>query len=265
MKLNVLLATTDVLRTKFKGMVNDYTIFFNKSGGAFLGSKATYEPREGTVDEPSKRGVRRLVTTVDEKINYFVNESKGFVDALFSQEKTNALGDAQADLVVNGTNWGTFTSLELLRLKSLLEAGDLGNLEKMIEVIPVRKEDAIWKISEDPEYTEREGIWESPLLRGVQKTTEKEQYILQDPNVMSGNAKSYTPQIGVRNITRELGAYSAQVFSGEWSHVQRAGVLKRRSDLIVAVVKALKECNECEAEKSTLTAEKIFNYLFDRN
>ena len=262
MKLNVLLATTDALKIKYKGMVNDYTHFFSKSTGAFLGSKATYEAAEGTADEPGKRGVKRLVTTVDEKIDYFVAETSEFIDALFSQERTNAMGDATADLMVDGKSWGIFTSLELLRLKSLLESSDLGSLEKMFSNIPVRKEDAIWEPCTEPEYTGR-AIWQSPIQSGKNKTTDKEHFILIDPNVQSGNAKSYTPQVGVRNVVRELGEYTNQTFTGEWSHIQRAGVLKRRGDLIVAVVKALKECNDCDVVKSTLNAKRIFGYLFD--
>ncbi len=36
MKLNVLLAITDALRTKYKNMVGNYTKFFMKSQGSFF-------------------------------------------------------------------------------------------------------------------------------------------------------------------------------------------------------------------------------------
>ena len=185
MKLNVLLAVTDTLRVKFKNMVADHAKFYTKAQGAFLGEKATYVPKEDAVDEPSKRKYTRVVTTVDEKIAYFITEAGEFIDAQFSQEKTNAMGLAKAELVVQGKSWGEFTSLELLRLKSLLESSDLGKLEEMISVIPVRADSQIWKRCDLDEYADR-NIWESPLISGTSRTTLKEEYILEDPNISKG-------------------------------------------------------------------------------
>ena len=172
LKLNVLLAITDALRVKFKNMVADHTKFYSKSQGSFKGAKATYVAREGCLDDMSKRGFTRVVTTVDEKISYFIKESREFIDALFSQEKTNASGLAIADLVVDGKSWGVFTSLELLRLKSLIESAELGSIESMLSSIPVRSDAEIWNKTTNVEYDGRE-IWESPLLSGVSKTSTK--------------------------------------------------------------------------------------------
>ena len=259
MKLNVLLAITDTLRVKFKNMVADHTKFYSKSQGFFLGERSTYVPKEDAVDEPTKRKYTRVVTTVDEKIEYFIKEAGEFVNALFSQEKTNSLGLAKAELSVNGTSWGEFTSLELLRLKALLESADLGKLEEMLATIPVRSDSQIWTKCPLDEYSDR-NIWESPLVTGVSRTTLKEEYILEDPNLSKGVA--YTPKVAVRTKSQEIGDYSLQSFSGEWSHRERAGALKRRGDLLVAVAKALKECNDCEAVSSDLTASKIFGFIF---
>jgi len=260
LKLNVLLAITDALRVKFKNMVADHTKFYSKSQGSFKGAKATYVAREGCLDDMSKRGFTRVVTTVDEKISYFIKESREFIDALFSQEKTNASGLAIADLVVDGKSWGVFTSLELLRLKSLIESAELGSIESMLSSIPVRSDAEIWNKTTNVEYDGRE-IWESPLLSGVSKTSTKEEYILADPN-LSKVTGTYTPKTSLKTITQEVGDYTVQEFSGEWSHRERAGALKRRNDLLIAVTKALKESNECEVVKSDLTAERIFEYIF---
>lgn len=259
LKLNVLLAITDALRVKFKNMVADHTKFYGKAQGSFKGTKATYVAKEGCLDDPSKRGFVRVVTTVDEKLAYFVKESKDFIDALFSQEKTNASGVAVAELVVDSKSWGIYTSLELLRLKSLIESSELGSIESMLSLIPVRSDAEIWNKSSNDEYTGRE-IWESPLLSGVSKTSVKEEYILADPN-LSKITGAYTPKTSLKTITQEVGDYTVQEFSGEWSHRERAGALKRRSDLLIAITKALKESNECEIVESTLTAERIFGYI----
>lgn len=259
MKLNVLLALTDTLRVKFKNMLADHTRFYSKSQGSFLGSKSTYVPKEDAVDEPSRRKTIKVVSTVDEKIDYFIKESEDFIDALFSQEKTNAIGLAVAELVVNGDSWGSFTSLELLRLKSLLENSDLGKMEEMLASIPVRSDAQRWDKTTAEDYVGR-NVWETPLVTGTARTTVKEEYILEDPNLKAGVA--YTPKVAVRTKSQDVGDYSTQEFSGEWSHRERTGALKRRNDLIVAVTKALKESNDCESVESDLTANKIFGYIF---
>lgn len=262
MKLNVLLALTDQLRIKYKGMVNDYSKFFSKSQGSFKGEKRTYTPREGVIDDPAKRGITRIATTVNEKLDFFVKESSEFIDALFCQEKTNSMGLAKAELVVNDNSWGEFSSLELLRLKSVLESSDLGNIEAVISNIPVRSDSEVWNESSDADYEGRE-VFETEKIAGVNKTTVKTPYVLDDPNLRGKtNPANYTPPIVTRDEVMELGDYTKQNFSGEWSHRQRAMALKRRSDLLSAIVVALKKANECESVKSDLTSEKIFTFIF---
>lgn len=262
MKLNVLLGATDALKTKYKNMIGDMTKYFGRSQGAFIGTKATYVSREGMVDNPSKRSYVKVVTTVDEKLDYLSKESMEFIDSLFSQEKTNSSGSAIADLIVNGKSWGIFTSLELLRLKSLIESSDL---ESLLSVIPVRTDSDIWNASTAEEYTKRK-IWESEKTEGVSRTTEKEEYILSDPNlpvsIFLELTSQYIPKTSVRTTVVEIGDYTHQTFTGAWSHRERTGALKRKNDLLIAVIKTLKMCNDCEAVKSELTATKIFEFLF---
>jgi len=257
MKLNVLLAKTDALAVGFKNLVNDYGRFFNKSQGAFLGEKKTYQAKEGTIDEPSRRGNINVQTTVDEKFDYFLNTSSEYIDALFSQEKTNASGTATAELTVDGSSWGTFTSLELLRLKGLLENSAITN---MLGSIPVRSDAEQWVKSEQEAYSSRE-IFDAPRLEGTNITTVKEDYILKDPNV-SDQSPNYNAKVAQKTTVMELGEYTVQKFSGQWSQRQRAEAMMRQSRLYVAVIEALKVCNEAEAVSSDLTSIAIFGYIF---
>ena len=204
-KLNLLLALTDKLRVDYKNLVIDYTKFFSKSTGSFLGEKRTYTPKDGTIDEPTKRGVKKVTTTVNEKLDWFIETSTDFITKLFSQEKTNAMGLAKANLIVDGVNWGEYTSLELLRLKSLLESTDLGKLQEFIENIPVFSDTEVWYKSGNEEYRDRQ-VFETELIAGVSKTTVKTEYILEDPNI--GKLKdntNYNPVKSVRNDVMELG------------------------------------------------------------
>jgi hypothetical protein len=257
LKLNTLLAKTDHLASVFSAMVRDFTAFFSRESGAFRGEKKTYSPAPGTQDDPSKRGNKLVVTTVNEKLDWFEKNSKEYIDLLFSQEATNAAGVAKAELKVGGTSWGTFTSLELLRLKSLIENGQL---EQMYTAIPTRKDDEEWAETSEEQYKER-AIFESPRLEGESKSIEKESYILPDPNLEKAKAGAYAPTLGQKNTVVKLGDYTFQKFSGEWTAREKAELLRRRTLLLNAVIEALKIANEAEVIKSELTAEKIFNYL----
>jgi len=257
-KLNLLLAKTDSLAPQFKGMIQDFARYFSKSQGAFVGQKRTYEANEGTVDDPTKRGNLLVQTTVGTKLQWFKENAKEYIDSLFAQEATNASGNAKAELFVEGTSWGTFSSLELLRLKSVVENG---GLHGMLEALPVRSDSVEWEKSDAEMYKDKE-IFQTPLLSGTNITTAKEDRILKDPNV-SKDSPNYTPTVTTITTTVELGDYTMQNFSGEWSQRQRAEVLQRRGKLTTAIIEALKRCNEVEVVESELNSEKIFGYLFE--
>lgn len=258
MKLNVLLAKTDHLASVFRGGITDYTRFFKGSQDAFKGERKTFVAAAGVIDSPGKRSNKLVVTTVGEKLGYFEQVASNFLDAAFSQEKTNAMGVAKATLTVGGQRWGEFTSLELLRLKSFLEDA---NFTEMLANIPVRSDSEEWTKTEDEAYKERQ-IFESPKISGTEKSTVKEQYILPDPNIDKIDGARYTPQVSSKDTIISLGEYTHQRFSGEWSHRERAAILRNKTTLLLAVTEALKTANEVDAVASDLTTSKIFGYLF---
>ncbi len=256
-KLNVLLGITDHQAALYKAALQDYIQFFKSKQGAFKGERKTYTPKEGTMDDPSKRGFTGVVTTVQEKLDWFTQNNIPYIDAQFTVEATNASGLAKAPLIVDGVDFGTLTTLELMRLKSLLES----ELKNMYENIPVRTETELWVPTTDNTYEGRE-VFESEKGTGVAKTTEKTPYILEDPNVQHlRDTSKYIPQQGSKDVTRELGDYTFQKFSGEWTQRQKADVLLRRGKLITAIIAAIKVANETDTIQSDLTATMLFNYL----
>lgn len=257
-KLNVLLAKTDHLAESFRASIADYVQFFKNKQSAFRGEKKTYDPKDGTVDFPNERGNTLVITTVSEKLGWLVDTNKEYIDAIFSQEATNASGSPRADLTVDGENLGNYSSLELLRLKSILENGTLTD---MYSNIPVRDDDKEWADCSSEQYQGRQ-IFEGPLLSGVRKSVMKETFILQDPNIAKlQDSARYTPQVSQKDTIIELGDYTHQRFTGEWSHRQRAELLRRRTKLLNAVIEALKVANDCLSISSEMTAQKLFGYL----
>ena len=224
--------------------------------GAFKGEKKTYTAKDGTIDDPSKRGNVLVVTTVAEKLTWLSENSAKYIDALFSQEATNASGTVKAALVVDGVKWGDFSTLELLKLKSLLDSEDLKTL---YTTLPVRADNKIWANSDNPTYAGR-AIFQTPEDTGTSRTTVKEPYILPDPNCQP-NSPGYKPQVVQRDITQELGTYTRQEYSGEILHVERANMLLRMEKLRVAVVEALKVANEADVVESGLSANLLFNWI----
>ena len=257
-KMNVLLAKTDHLASSFKKGLTEYGKFFRDKQGSFKGERKTYDPKGDAIDLPGERKFERVVTTVREKLVYLEETSDDYINALFSQEKTNATSGNVVTLTVDGITFGSFTALELLRLKSLLESGDL---ESMYASIPVRSDGEIWIETTDDMYKGRE-IFESPLVTGIKKSTQKESYILPDPNLKNlSDTTRYTPQIAVKDTPIEIGDYTYQKFSGEYTHRQRAEILLRRTKLLTATIEALKTVNDVEATESDMTAQKLFGYL----
>lgn len=258
MKLNVLLAKTDHSASQFKRLIGDFLTFFKGKESEFKGVKKTYVPREGTMDEPSMRGYTQVVTTVEEKLDWLEEQAAEHIDNLFSIEATNASGKAYAELVVDDESWGELSSLELLRLKSLLETGDL---EQMYANIPVRSDSEIWGETTADEYEGRD-VWEKGLDRGVKKSIVKKEYVLEDPNLRGRELPAnYNPKVGQKDEILELGDYTVQHFTGQYSHRQRAEILRRRSKLLSAVIEALKKANDVEQTSSSITSQKLFGYL----
>jgi len=257
-KLNVLLAKTDALGQEFKRALQNYIKFFTKNQGAFFGEKKTYEPKDQTVDDPKLRSNQLVVTTVDEKLDYFSLSSKDYIDSLFDQEATNASGAAKADLIFDDIKWKDLSTLELLRLKSLIDSPEF---KSMYSSIPVRSDAVEWNPTVEESYEGRKGIYENPLVRTENKTTEKVDYILEDPNISKIDGASYTPKVAQKTTTVTLGEGSRQIFTGAFSQREKAEVLSRISKLRVAVIQALKEANEVESVKSSITADSLFAYL----
>lgn len=258
MKLNVLLAKTDYSGVLFKKSISDYVQFFNGKQGDFKGVRKTYAAREGTMDEPAMRGSTEVVTTVTEKLDWFQATNKEHIDNLFSLEASNASGNARAELVVEGVSFGVLSSLELLRLKSLIEGNEF---EQMYNKIPVRSDAEIWSKSNDDQYSKRE-VYEGTKQSGVKKSITKEDYIVSDPNIeYLKDTSKYVPQVRTKDTILELGDYTVQHFTGEWSHRQRAELVRRRSTLLTSVIEALKVANDAENVKSAITAYKLFGYL----
>lgn len=258
LKLKTGLAITQDGANKWKNLLANYNKFFSKEQGAFLGRKNTYVPNDDTVDDPSKRGYTAVVTTVDEKLAYMQHTLTDYLTNLFAVEATNASGVAKAELIVDGQSWGEYSSLELMRLKTIIDNGDF---KQTINNIPVRSDAEIWTKSNEEGYTSR-AIFEKKLVSTSNKTVTKEQYILNDPNVDRNPTLKYEPKIATKDTVIILGEATHQEFSGMWSQTQKAHVLHRIDLLKSAITKALDEANDVPVIQSKINGKILFDYIF---
>ena len=258
--MNTLLAMAEHSASAFKKEMSDYANIFKNKQNFFKGIKSTFVPRDGFPEDPSKQGTTMVQSTVDEQFDWFIEKiAKKYLTQQFEIEATNSKGAEKVDLSVNGHSFGKLTALELMRLKSMLTDG---TLDEMLKNIPVRSDSEVWTKSNCPEYAQRE-VYETQMLKGVTRTTEKHEEILKDPNIDPEHIPSaYRAQVSVKNITVETGDYTSQKFSGEWTQTQKAELLARKSELLGAVIAALKDLNALESEETNLDVEGMLSYIF---
>ena len=72
---------------------------------------------------------------------------------------------------------------------------------------------------------------------------------------------NYNAKTTIKKRTVETGDYTLQKFTGAWTQRQRAELLRRRSQLLAAVIEALKEVNDVESEDPNLDVEGMINFF----
>ena len=257
-KMNTLLAKVDHSASVYAKEVNEYASYFKNAQGAFRGEKKTYAPREGYPEDPTKKGVTAVQTTVNEQLDWFKDIAANYFNEVFAVEATNSMGARKVELVVDGHSFGELTALDLMRLKSILTAKELVT---MYERIPVYSDSEIWTPTQNTEYKGRD-ILENELMKGVSRTTETKEEILKDPNIDPQHIPAnYRAQVTVKNRTIKVAETTHQEFTGEWTQRQRAELLRRKSNLLNAITVALKEVNEVEAKEANLDVEALIKFI----
>jgi hypothetical protein len=257
-KMNTLLAKVEHGTSRFSKMISDYCQFFKNKQGAFSGVKKTFVPRDGYAEDSRYISNIQVTTTVGEKLNWFEQQVIPYLKDVFTIEATNSKGAQKIELVVEGVSFGFLTALDLMRLKSILSKKEW---DEMYIMIPVRSDAEVWEDCTNSEYEGRE-IFQTPMASGVTRTTETEEVILKDPNLDPQNLPAnYNARTTIKKKTVETGDYTLQNFTGAWTQRQRAELLRRRSQILAAIVEALKEVNDVPAEQENLNVEGLINFL----
>lgn len=263
LKLSNLLGLTEAFSSKTAAIIAAYSKFFEKDQKAFRGERKTYTPAVDALDVPTNRYNNKVTSTIDEKFDYLVKTIAPLLGDQLNVEATNASGTAKANLIVGDKDYGEFSSLELLRLKSFLNDS---NLYGMLTNIPVRSDAKDWEKATG-DYEDR-SIYHTEIQSYEEKTTTKTEAILADPNVAAsiaaGKAINYSPQKVTLTTLELLGSGTLTKYSGEWTHKQRAEALERLGELKKGVILALARANEVEVVPSNVPVKEILSYLLGR-
>lgn len=257
MKLNVLLALRQKLGNRYNQMVGDYTSFFKNKQGAFRGTLKTHSPLEGYPVDLTKVANERVVTTVKEKMDWFIKEALEYFDIALSIEASNGEGAPVVPLIFDGKTYGPYPATVLLRMRGIFENEKFA---QMLGLIPVREATKVWVEADEDEDYKKRGIVQTERQSGETKTTETHEEILKDPNLdpehLPSNYRALTTKV---TSTIKTGDYTTQFFSGEWTHEKRAALLKRRSELLDAIDIALQKVNDREAKECSI--ENLLKHL----
>ena len=253
-KLNVLLAKTDQLGAVIKKNITDSIDQFKNKQAHFRGEKNTYKEKAPEFADPKLNVDKPVPSTVPEWLKYTSDLASVFLIAKLDQEATNCSGTAKADLVIEGVNYGTLTTGELMALKGFFEAQALKDMYAAMPTISLSER---WTKSTNPEYANR-AILESAPQNWTDKTTETVQEVVFDTNP---NTKATTGVVINVKKTIEKADVSRQLFTGEISHIDKAAILARLTKVNIAIKAALEEANNTPVVPSSCTPDKILDYL----
>ena len=252
MKLNVLLALRSKAASRYDKALGQQISMFKNKQGMFQGTLKTHAPLDGYQQDLTKVANVRVATTVKEQFDWFINESLEYFNTALTIEAANGEGAPAVPLEFEGHTYGPYPATVLLRMRGLFEND---KFEEMIRAIPVREDTKVWVNADNDEDYRQRGVLQTERQDGETRTTETHDEILKDPNLdpqhLPSNYRAITTQI---RKTVKTGDYTVQFFTGEWTHEQRAKLLKRRSALLDAIDVALQKVNDREAEKCDITS-----------
>lgn len=252
-KQSVLLGLREKLEKDFSNLLSDMANKFKNKQGIFQGFRNTYDPLDGFADDDTKRGFQNVSSTVSAQLGWLKEHSKDYLATVLSIEKTNAQ-NVTAPLTVNGVLWGEYTTLELLRMKGILD----GKLRAIVQDLPIRSEKHVWAESTQPEFVGR-SIWETPKEEGSSKTTIKDTIIVNDPHIK--DAPNRPPVTRETSVQVNVGNYTKQTFSGEITNLERAVLEVKYNNIYKGIIEALESANNIESVPSDL-GDKVLDFLF---
>lgn len=243
-QLHALLAVEADLANTTKQMVEEAAVTFAKKPDHFRGHVKSVTYYNEARAQENEREEKKLVTTVDEKLEYALNHIARLYDALLQKEEANQR--AKIDLVIDGETLGTdLPATFLLGLEHRLK--DVRNL---ILTAPTLDPSIIW--TEDPDSGE--GVYRSAPQSS--KRTEKDTQF----KVLAAATDKHPAQIEKWTVDVPVAGIAVTHVSGMWTPARKAEVLARVDKLLNAVKKSRQMANTVEVDRLHV-GEKLMSYI----
>lgn len=240
-KLHQLLAVErDVKRTAIKMSEETIALFKNKAEH-LKGVLRTYKKAfdDGPDFQPERKA---MVTTVDDKLNYFIKRWKPYLDLVLQKEETNSSGNAIQELFVDNQSFGVYNATSLLALEK-----HVGVIIKVIQNIPTLDPTHEWGEAEN-------GTFVSKYPEETQKTQK-----LTKPIVLYEATKEHPAQVEMTSYDVIAGIWTTTRTSGMISPKRKADMLERAEKLLRAVQSARSKANGCDV--INVDSSKFFDFV----
>lgn len=241
-KLHELLAVEQDRKQQANKAIGELQNLFTKRTPYFDGMLKRYVALEENSEEiPDER--KEMVTSVPKAFEDALAQIVTGIDAHLSKEETNCSGIAQAELIVEGENMGTFSATSLLAME-----GHLNKLRNLYRDIPVL----------DPTRK-----WIFDAQEGVYKTEEEVKFrSVKRPKVIVKYeaTKEHPAQTELLYLDFQVGKYVTTQHSGRITATQKKSLMTRIDVLLEAVKTARSKANNVEV-KNIKFGEKLFNFI----
>jgi hypothetical protein len=241
-KLHELLAVEQDRKHKANQAIGEAKSYFTKKDTYFDGMVKHYVSLEENSEQIPDE-TKEIVSTVKKRLQEVMETIITGIDANLSKEETNSAGIAKAELIVDGTNFGTFSATSLLALES-----QLTKLKELYESLPTL----------DPTRK-----WEFDKQNGVYKTESEVKFrAVKRPKVIVKYeaTKEHPAQTELLYLDFQVGKYETIYTSGKVTNTQKNTLLERIDSLAEAVKIARSKANNVEVTNIKI-GQKLFDFI----
>jgi len=240
--LHQLLAFEQDEVNRTKKVVEEAKDTFTTKQSHFDGHERTYHPDAEDSDRVDNE-YKEVVTTVKSKLEYVSKLFAKSVNVVLSKEETNASGNARAELIVEGTNFGSLSATSLLYLeKSLTE------LRKLYEGVPTLVPGKVWHFNPDLDIYETD---QSVTYRNIKEIV---------PVILYPATDKHPAQVKETTQSKKVGEYHETHRSGRVFPKVKSALLDRIDSLIREVKLTREKANTTVISEVTL-AEQLFKFI----
>jgi len=188
---------------------------------------------------------KRVAFTVMEKLLSVKEAFANSFDITISKEMTNSSGNAMADLVFNGKNFGSFSATALLAMEK-----EFLRLKEVFTTIPTLDETTDWK----EETNSGRNIYVSPPETKFR--TIKQNKVL----VLSPATDKHPAQTQLVNEELQVGKYQTVYHSGRLPQKEKMAILKNLETSLIAIKEAKERANQTPALQ-VKRGEELFDHI----